>query len=207
MAGAYLGQWRPLVPRTVQSLFKDATFPWWIAGGWAIDLFLGQHTRQHDDIDVQVLRRDQSAVRQLLGAWDVQTAHPSADRHDWPFREWSSGTLLSPEAHDIWCRPGATEPWAFQLMVAESDGEDWLYRRDPRIRRPLATIGHCDAAGIPYLAPEIQLLFKAKAPRPKDAADFHCALPHLDHERRGWLAHCLRLLHPDHPWLARLASP
>src|SRR5581483_407652 len=97
-------------------------------------------------------------------------------------------------------------PWALQLMVVDSNGEAWLYRRDERIRRPLATIGRCDAAGIQYLVPEIQLLFKAKAPRPKDEADFRSALPHLDHESQAWLAHCIRLLHPDHPWLASLAS-
>jgi hypothetical protein len=206
MAGEHLGEWRPLIPSAIQSLFKDASFPWWIAGGWAIDLYLGHKTRHHEDIDVQVLRRDQSAVRRLLGTWDVQAAHPFEENHNWPFREWSPGTLLSPEVHDIWCRPGATEPWALQLMVADSSNEDWLYRRDARIRRPLHTIGHRDAAGIPYLAPEIQLLFKAKAPRPKDEADFLVALSYLDLESRAWLAQSIRLLHPDHPWLVSLGS-
>jgi hypothetical protein len=59
-----------------------------------------------------------------------------------------------------------------------------------------------DPNGIPYLAPEIVLLFKAKhAARDKDAADFARALPLLDAQRRQWLADALRIVHPGHDWL------
>jgi hypothetical protein len=59
-----------------------------------------------------------------------------------------------------------------------------------------------DPTGIPYLAPEIVLLFKAKhAARGKDAADFARALPLLDGQRREWLADALRVVHPGHDWI------
>ena len=29
---------------------------WWVAGGWALDLFLGRMTRPHHDVDVAILR-------------------------------------------------------------------------------------------------------------------------------------------------------
>jgi hypothetical protein len=54
---------------------------------------------------------------------------------------------------------------------------------------------------IPYLAPEIQLLYKAKGRRPKDEADFMHTLPALDRERRQWLRNALTMAHPRHPWL------
>jgi hypothetical protein len=41
---------------------------WWIAGGWAVDLFLGEQTRVHDDVDVAVLRRDEHELVELVGA-------------------------------------------------------------------------------------------------------------------------------------------
>ena len=57
-------------------------------------------------------------------------------------------------------------------MIAETIDDQWLFRRDARLCRPLSTIGRQTEDGLPYLAPEIQLLYKAKAPRPKDEADF-----------------------------------
>lgn len=200
------GRWHPWSPQQVAHLFSTLTVPWWIAGGWAIDLFVGKQTRAHEDIDVQILRRDQQAIRALFPGWDIQGAHPD-EPAEWPFREWKPGEILSPSVHDIWCRPSKTDPWVLQLMVGESSGEQWLFRRDPRIQRPLATIGRQTQEGIPYLAPEIQVLYKAKGRRPKDEADFFIALPHLDAEARRWLAQSLTLVHPGHAWLSLLTDP
>jgi hypothetical protein len=198
-----LGPWAPWRPEEVVQLFSLLQAPWWISGGWAIDLFLGEQTRAHEDIDVQFLRRDQQAVRALFPGWDVQEAHPELSA-DWPFKTWESDATLPPEVHDIWLRPSASAPWTIQLMVGESEGEQWICRRDARIRRPLATIGQRTADGVSYLAPEIQLFYKAKSLRPKDESDFTCALPALDQGRRRWLAQSLNLIHPSHPWLTRL---
>lgn len=198
------GPWQPWQPAEVASFFSTLTSPWWIAGGWALDLFLGEQTRKHEDIDVQILRRDHLAVRSHFGAWDVQEADSGTFPAEWPFREWELGQTLNLSIHDVWCRPHKTDPWALQLMVADTADDDWLFRRDPRIRRSLATIGQRTSDGIPYLAPEIQLLYKAKAPRPKDEADFARTLPALDERSRHWLAQSLDLVHPGHIWLTKL---
>jgi hypothetical protein len=58
--------------------------------------------------------------------------------------------------------------------------------------------------GVPVMAPEIALLFKAKAPRFKDQRDFDRVLPHLDRAARSWLASALEQAHPGHPWHARV---
>ncbi|HEY4388128.1 MAG TPA: aminoglycoside adenylyltransferase [Ktedonobacteraceae bacterium] len=199
-----LGVWQPWNPHEVSNCFSALTIPWWIAGGWALDLFIGGQTREHDDIDVQVLRRDQQTVRTLFGTWDVEAAQPAVRPNAWPFCEWQPGMYLSPEIHDVWCRPKKTAPWALQLMIADTRDEDWIFRRDARIYRAISAIGHRTADGIPYLAPEIQLLYKAKVPRPKDEADFARTLPHLNRERRAWLAQALAIVHPGHPWLLAL---
>ena len=89
-------------------------------------------------------------------------------------------------------------------MVAEASDGEWLFRRTARIHRPVATIGLRTADGIPYLAPEIQLLYKAKGLRPKDEADFARVLPYLDRDRRAWLAQTLAIVHPGHHWLFAL---
>jgi hypothetical protein len=91
-------------------------------------------------------------------------------------------------------------------MIADTRDEEWLFRRMPTISRPMATIGDRTPEGIPYLAPEIQLLYKAKGLRPKDEADFQSALPALQQERRAWLRDALAQVHPEHPWLERLSD-
>lgn len=199
-------QWQPWRPHDVAALFATLPTPWWIAGGWAIDLFLGRQTRAHEDIDVLILRRDRHAVRALLRAWDVQAALPPPRDESWPFLTWRLGEDLDETIHDIWCRPTATQPWALQLMIDDTLDDKWLCRRMPSIQRSIATLGGVTPDDIPYLAPEIQLLYKAKGLRPKDEADFRSALPVLSGEQRAWLRAALLQAHPQHPWLERLTD-
>jgi hypothetical protein len=201
-----LGQWQPWSPQEVAALFAPLPAPWWIAGGWAIDLFLGRQTREHEDIDVQVVRRDQHSVRALLDTWDIQAALPPPRDEAWPFRPWHHGEVLDSTIHDIWCRPTPTQPWALQLMIADTREDSWLCRRTPTITRALTAVGGISTQGIPYLAPEIQLLYKAKNPRPKDEADFILTLPALNGECRHWLKNALTVIYPQHPWLERLTE-
>jgi len=60
------GLWQPWQPEEVAKFFSTLTVPWWIAGGWALDLFLGVQTREHEDIDILFLRRDQHEIRAQL---------------------------------------------------------------------------------------------------------------------------------------------
>jgi hypothetical protein len=199
-------QWQPWRPHEVAALFATLRTPWWIAGGWAIDLFLGRQTRAHEDIDVLILRRDRHALRAQLRTWDVQAALPEPRDESWPFLTWCLDEDLGETIHDIWCRPAATQPWALQLMIDNTLGDKWICRRTPSIQRSVATLGGLTPDGIPYLAPEIQLLYKAKGLRPKDAADFRSALPVLSSEQRAWLRAALLQAHPQHPWLERLTD-
>jgi hypothetical protein len=58
--------------------------------------------------------------------------------------------------------------------------------------------------GIPYAAPEVVLLFKAKHLRDKDVADFRRALPAMCQTRRARLGDWLTQVHPGHPWIETL---
>ncbi|MDN3356285.1 amidase [Actinomadura sp. DC4] len=62
-------------------------------------------------------------------------------------RRWARGERLALGVHDIWCRTGPDRPWRIQVMLDESDGGDWVSRRDPRVRRPLGSLGRFSAAG------------------------------------------------------------
>lgn len=101
------------------------------------------------------------------------------------------GEQLPASVHDVWCRPGPGLPWRIQVMLDESDGTDWVSRRDTRIRRPVDALGSRSSAGVPYVVPEVQLYYKAKNPRPEDETDFAAGLEVLDRAQRGWLHHAL----------------
>lgn len=196
------GIWEPLSPVEVAARFCDLRVPWWIAGGWAIDLFVGRTTRCHANIDVQILRHDQLSIQAMLASWDLHAADPPGT-----LRPWKPGEILPVHVHDIWCRPDPTAPWALQLMLADTDGNRWIFRRDRRVSRPLSMLTRSTTGGIPYLAPEIQLLFKAKPVRlDKDEHDFATACPLLDETSRTWLATALELTSPRHLWIERLSS-
>ncbi|MFE5908730.1 nucleotidyltransferase domain-containing protein [Streptomyces wedmorensis] len=201
MSAEVLGRWVPDRPEDVATIFADAGFPWWIAGGYAIELAVGRELRAHGDLDVLVLRRDQARVREMLARWDLYVADPPGQGK---LRAWRPGEVLRKPLHDIWCRRKPEAPWSVQLMLDEADGSQWVSRRDPAIRLPIDQLGRTNETGIPYLAPEVQLFYKAKSTRDKDEADFEAALPLLDAPARAWLAGAITMIAPDHPWLRRL---
>jgi len=189
-----------MVPAEVADLLGRATCPWWIAGGWAIDLYVGRQTRAHDDIDVLILRDDQVAVQQALHGWDLHAADPPGS-----LRKWRAGDVLPVGVHDIWCRRTPTSPWSLQIMIDDASDGVWKYRRDARIERPVGELDGNACNGDPrVLAPEVQLLQKSASPRPKDEADFLAMNELLGPDQRQWLLRSLALTSPNHHWLTQL---
>jgi len=88
------------------------------------------------------------------------------------------------------------------LLNEEHDGH-WVYRRDERITRPLQEIGDV-RDGVPFLRPDIVLLYKSTEDSPKNAADFDAVSPSLEHEARHWLAEALAVCDANHRSLAKL---
>jgi hypothetical protein len=195
--------WKPLSPAEVATVFHEATFPWWIAGGYAIEHFVGRQFRTHADIDILAFRKDSSALRRYLSSWDCWVADPPGQ-----LRFWCVGEALGNDVQDIWCRRNRNSAWAFQIMLDESEGLEWQSRRCPQVRKPLQKLGVSDDQGTPFLAPEIQLFSKAKSPRTKDNLDFEASLPLLTSEQRAWLTQAIeRAYGQPNAWAERLRMP
>jgi hypothetical protein len=192
-----LDAWDAWHPRVLADRLAGVDVPWCVAAGWALDLFRGEPTRPHGDVEIAVPAStfDQVAVR----------------FEDCDFYAVCDGTLTPataetlPISHQTWAWDRASAVWRFDVFREPHAGDVWICRRDERIRRPYAEIIRHTPDGIPYLVPEIPLLFKAKQPRAKDEADFRGALPLLSREQRRWLDDALALIHPAHPWRAALA--
>ena len=195
--------WSPLSVDEIAALFDGISVPWWIAGGWALHLFVGRTTRAHEDIDVLVLRRDQLAVQMHLRDWSLfKTKQP----HPPHLAPWPESEFLELPINDVWARSDPEDgPWRFQLMLMEAEGDRWVYRRLPTIGGSIADMGLTSDADIPYLAPEIQLLYKSATGMEKDTDDLLNVLPVLSQRQLEWLLYCLREQYPSgHPWLAHI---
>lgn len=190
--------WRPYRPNEVARRLAGIDVPWAVAGGWAIDLFVGTERREHEDLEVAIPADAFPAVAPRL--------------HDLDF--WvpdGSGTLVTladadlVNTHQTWALDTMANEWRIDLFREPSENGDWVCRRDERIRLPYAELIEHTADGIPYVRPEVVLLFKAKQARPKDESDLAAVLPLLDASRKQLLAAWIGLVHPGHFWLSDLS--
>lgn len=191
-------KWEPFMPQQVAERMRGVDVPWWVAGGWALDLFAGHQTRAHTDIEISVFRADEAKVRRHLHGLDCSVA--------------AAGTLtplrddqpLPDQAHEMWCRERGHDAWQLEILVEERDGDRWVYRRDPRIGVHVRDLGRFSNDGIPYIRPDVQLLYKSKSTRGVDESDLITLLPRLDAYQRATLSAWISAGDPTHRWLARL---
>jgi len=193
----------PLPPGDIQLLLSSAPFQWWIAGGWALDLFSGEQSRPHFDTDVAVARRDQIAAQRYLQGWDFQYAVPGTS-DPVVFESWKDGQILGQEIHGSWARQSSGSPWRFEFLLHEIERDIWSFRYCHDVQHPLKSIGGRTPEGIRYLQPQITLLYKAARLRQVDEEDFRRVLPCLASEQRMQLMEDILCFSPKHPWLALL---
>jgi hypothetical protein len=192
-------EWRPFRPEEAARRFAGLDVPWAVAAGWAIDLFLGRERREHEDLEVAIPADSLSAVAGRLT--DLELWVPPG----------GGGTLIPladadlAETHQTWALDVAANEWRIDLFREPSDDGEWVCRRDARIRLPYDELIEHTGDGIPYVRPEVVLLFKAKQARPKDESDLAAVLPLLDGSRKRLLASWIGLVHPGHFWLPDLA--
>jgi hypothetical protein len=192
------GVWRPVLPAEVMQWLSPLSVPWWIAGGWALDLFLGQVSRPHADIDVGIFRADAPRVCTSLSEWKFFEARDGA------ITRLDARSAPHAAVNSLWCRRGDETEWSLELLLDEGNADRWTFRRDSKIGRALEAAIRRTGGGIPYLAPEIQLLYKSKLVRPKDQMDFDRVIPRLGRDARAWLRDSIAEMDPRHAWLATL---
>ena len=192
---ALMGRWDPPSPTAVADLFAAAPFRWWLVGGWALEL-AGGRRRPHQDTDVGVRRRDLPAVRVFLAGRGLHLWAPHPDR----LRPILAGTTLDDDETQFWLRRDAASPWLVDLLATPTDGCDWLFSRDERVRRPLDDVLD-EVDGIPILVPEVALLHKAGLDRERDRDDLDALRDVLDPAQRRWLADAIATAWPGHAWL------
>lgn len=185
--------WEPWAPQQVAARLGGCQAVWGVAGGWAIDLWLGKRTRVHTDIEVAIARSALNEIRQLLPNHSLYAAkdgllEPLVD-------------AVSNDVRQVWVLDKVARKWRLDLLLDPGEENVWIYRRDARVHAPRPDVVARAADGIPYLRPEVVLLFKGKDPRPKDYTDLANCLGELDQSERKWLIAALLTAHPHSPWL------
>ncbi|MGI9529519.1 MAG: nucleotidyltransferase domain-containing protein [Acidimicrobiia bacterium] len=191
--------WQPIGMEEAVERFSAVDVDWWIAGGLAIDLFLGWESRKHDDIDIEMFRRDRDALFDVFPGWELFTVAEGA------LTPWARGAAIEKPVFGMWGRPSSDQPWAVEVMLADGDGDRWRFRRDPSISMQRSRLTRTSPSGIRYCTPEVQLLYKAKQARPKDDVDFARCMHLMTDEQKDWLADALAIQEPSHPWIDALA--
>lgn len=192
-------EWDAWRPEEAAARLAGVEAPWYVAAGWAIDLFLGAQRREHDDLEIGVPANRFDEVAAALAELDFHvvtkgTVTPLADAR-----------ALLETTHQTWGLDRPANVWRIDLFREPFADGEWVSRRNASIRLPYDELIEHTADGIPYARPEVALLFKAKQARPKDEADLAAVLPRLSAERRQLLAEWILLVHPGHFWLPDLS--
>jgi hypothetical protein len=193
-------QWDPLSVTDLGDRFADTDIDWWVAGGYAIDLFLGWETRQHVDLDVEVFRSDSERLLDVFSGWDLHAVSESR------MVRWEDPADLDDAVFAVWIRRDAAAPWTVEIMLADGDRNEWRFRRDPTVAIQGGEFIRTTETGIPYGTPEMQLLYKSFQARPKDDVDLARCLARMTAQKRSWLADAITRTIPEHAWIAVLAA-
>jgi hypothetical protein len=197
---------RRLDELTAVCRFLDA-FPerWWIGGGWAIDVWAGAPSREHEDIEICVMRHDQAALQAYCADWQFFT--PVNDQ----WAPMAPGELLEfprsmwqlRRSHEVPAVHGM--PPEFEFILNDVIDGQWIFRYDPEIQVPFERVFGPSPCGLPVTAPEILLLHKAwHIRRPKDEHDFQRVRARLSLAQRRWLRTQLARIRPTDPWRIQL---
>jgi len=192
--GRWYGHWEPLDPGNIAEFMAGFDRPWWITGGWSIEIFTGVR-RHHEDLDISILSSDAGSFRRFLGdrwtPWNVDDGwfRPFDDRF----------TDVRPDSQ-VWVRRDASSPWVLDVpFTPDTDGR-WTNKRHLAHTEDLDDVTWTAPDGLRYAKPEVTLMFKAAQVRAKDRQDAETVLSRLDARARAWLRDTMTRIDPQHPW-------
>ena len=210
----------PGILRQVKTLLGDAELRWAVCGGYALELYLGHPIRDHGDLDLSVPEENREQVLRVMleKGWQVYEFRGQGRmrplRADTPSEKGRNLMCVRDgcELVTFWpCEePGFVLHEWHPVGIRELNYMEFLFHeRSEKALLVDASVGReLDRAilrrdGIPFLAPELVLLYKAESPmREVNARDFEAVFPALEEEGREWLLRALRERYPaGHPWL------
>lgn len=207
-------------------LLQAGGFAYAIGGGQAIDLFLGYESRVHGDIDVVAFWPERDKIIQFMQSWGFHVyemlgggrVHRITDlsrqmrvkRNICCFQEGCPLVkVYPPDADDCgwfeFFHIGQTRLDFVEFLFNDQSATHFEYARNRAIQRELdKAILYAD--GVPYLAPELCLLYKSTdTEREGYRQDFELAYRAMNEDQQAWLQAALSRVYPQgHKWLSSM---
>lgn len=150
-------------PLDAMRLLEGYPGRWWVAGGWAIEVFTGV-IREHGDLDVEIPRNELPLLRRhLAGRLDVWTAADGSLKPLLPHESHATHDDVLPEGcGQVWLRPSGREPWEYDVLLMGGPRNTWEFKRDRRVRLPLSDVVW-SSDDVSYIAPRCNCSSKLRA--------------------------------------------
>ncbi|HZW48850.1 MAG TPA: hypothetical protein VFF80_01770 [Bacillota bacterium] len=207
----------------VSKLLADLPLHYAVCGDYAIDLFLNRRIRVRYDLDISVWHKDRNALIRCMQAkgWTVYEAcgndlvhliskveeQKLLKRNLFCIYPGNSFFKIKPteELGMFVCEIEYQEQMELnfiEFLFDQTDNGDFLYARNPEIKRKLGQ-AILQRSGVPYLAPELILLYKSSDPgREGYQQDYDAVMPMMTEEQKHWLTLALKKMYPEgHIWL------
>lgn len=158
--------------------------------------------REHDDIEIGIFRDDQDRLYQYYKKWDLKKVVKYPNRYlTEPLGENEYLQMPVPEIHGYSSDSDIDE---IEILLNEKEGNNWVYKRNQRIKREINKVILLSSFDIPILCPEIVILYKSAHNREKDNRDFMNVLNKLSGNQREWLKNALMISVPSHEWISKI---
>ncbi|MEQ4209885.1 hypothetical protein [Actinopolymorpha sp. B9G3] len=124
--------WDAWDPPTIAKLLEGLSARWFVVGGWALDLFRGRQTRDHEDLEIATPMWDFDLIRERLSAYEFFVA---GQEGFWPV-EGAGGAFF--QYQQTMVRDPSTGKWRVDVMRIPDDRTHWYCSKDRNIRLPYA---------------------------------------------------------------------
>jgi len=207
--------------------FKNGNFPYAICGGFALDLFTNTDMRVHSDIDICVFEEDKESIYKYMKneGWTVYEFHGSGIVrliNDISDLERSRRNIMCVKStcelveffscdkgkdyflHEFEKDKGISSFNYVEFLFNKVADNYFVFNNNNKTLRDMskAILRRND---IPFLAPELVLLYKAReAERKWFQYDYENTITKMDDERIDWFYNGLDILYPSgHVWNKR----
>lgn len=175
-----INNWNQYSLKTMIDIFSNCNFNWYLAGGHALDLYIGFKTREHSDIDILIDIHDIQILVSYLSNFTFYIARNGE------LIEYNN-KILKP-SDSLWVTEKNNAFFVFEVLIFESHNSCWTYKRNNEIKLDINQIFFFKN-NIKVLNPEIQLLYKVDnlKLREKDILDVKNIFYVLGDNQKKWL--------------------
>jgi len=180
-------------------IMQAFTKPWFVAGGWAIDLAIGNVTREHKDIDLCIFREDAADLLSYFQTWQIQVAVPG----DYYLKKVVNLNDLRPPRYRLHLFNGNE---FLEIFLTEKVNHDVIFIKNKKVKLNLNDFSR-GVLPLPFLNPAWELLFKSLDPREEDEHDFIVYKQLVaDYSSKKWLLESMIMVNGNQKWITELAQ-